>query len=264
MKIGIIGLGVVGNANLKGFQMLKHDVLVHDKKLKTSTKNLLKTKMIFLCVPTPSKKNGSCDISILESVVKDLCNIKYKGLIIIRSTVSPGTTLKMQKKYKNKKIIFSPEFLRERCAIEDFIKNQNLLVIGTKNKNYFNMIKKAHKNIPKNIVQLSENEAELLKYFNNAFASLRIVFANIFYDLSKKYKSNYAKIKNTYIKTKKANDLYLDVNENLRGYGGMCLPKDTSNLVHLIKKNKLNFKLIEAIHKDNNKFKKTVFKNMRK
>ena len=48
MKIGIIGLGVVGNANLKGFQMLKHDVLVHDKKLKTSTKNLLKTKMIFL------------------------------------------------------------------------------------------------------------------------------------------------------------------------------------------------------------------------
>ena len=103
MKIGIIGLGVVGNANLKGFQMLKHDVLVHDIKLKTSIKNLLKTKMIFLCVPTPSKKNGSCDISIVESVVKDLCNIKYKGLIIIRSTVTPGTTLKMQKKYKNKK-----------------------------------------------------------------------------------------------------------------------------------------------------------------
>ena len=58
MKIGIIGLGVVGNANLKGFQMLKHDVLVHDIKLKTSIKNLLKTKMIFLCVPTPSKKMG--------------------------------------------------------------------------------------------------------------------------------------------------------------------------------------------------------------
>ena len=264
MKIGIIGLGVVGNANLKGFQMLKHDVLVHDIKLKTSIKNLLKTKMIFLCVPTPSKKNGSCDISIVESVVKDLCNIKYKGLIIIRSTVTPGTTLKMQKKYKNKKIIFSPEFLRERCAVKDFTKDQKLLVIGTKNKNYFNLVKKAHKNLPKNIVQLSENEAELLKYFNNVFASLRIVFANIFYDLSKRYNSNYSKIKNTYIKTGKANDLYLDANEYLRGYGGMCLPKDTSNLVNVIKKNNLKFKLIESIHKDNQFFKKTVFKKMRK
>ena len=88
------------------------------------------------------KKNGSCDISIVESVVKDLCNIKYKGLIIIRSTVTPGTTLKMQKKYKNKKIIFSPEFLRERCAVKDFTKDQKLLVIGTKNKNYFNLVKK--------------------------------------------------------------------------------------------------------------------------
>ena len=85
----------------------------------------------------------------------------------------------------------------------------------TKNKNYFNLVKKAHKNLPKNIVQLSENEAELLKYFNNVFASLRIVFANIFAGLSKHYNSNYSKIKNTYIKTGKANDLYLDANEYL-------------------------------------------------
>ena len=264
MNIGIVGLGIVGKANETGFKLLKHTVLVHDIKLRTSLNNLLKTEIIFLCLPTPPKKNGSCDTSIVENVIKELCKKKYNGLIVIRSTISPGTTIKFQKKFKNKKIIFSPEFLRERFATSDFIKNQKLLVIGTKNKNHFKLVKKAHRNLATNIVQLTENEAELLKYFNNVFASMRVVFANIFYDLSKHYKSNYTKIKNAYIKTGKANDLYLDVNENLRGYGGMCLPKDTLGLINVIKENKLKFKLIQSIHQDNKLLKKTVFKKMRK
>ena len=264
MNIGIVGLGVVGTANKIGFESLKHKVLIHDIKLNTCLKDLINSEIIFLCLPTPAKRSGECDVSVLESVIKNLCNLKYKGLIVIRSTITPGTTIKFQKKFKNNRIIFSPEFLRERHALKDFIKNQKILVIGTKNKNFFNKVKKAHKNLPETTIHLKETEAELIKYFNNTFASLRVVFSNIFYELSKKYNCNYKKIKNTYLKTGKAKDFYLDVNKNLRGYGGMCLPKDTLSLIHTIKKNKLKFKLIESIHNDNQLFKTTVFKKMRK
>ena len=81
------------------------------------------------------KKNGSCNTDIVESVILELINIKFRGIIAIRSTVEPGFTEKMINKYKNK-ICFVPEFLRERIAYKDFIENHNLCLVGTKNKKF--------------------------------------------------------------------------------------------------------------------------------
>ena len=264
MIIGIIGLGVVGSANKYGFEKIGHKVIIHDIKLKTDITNLTKAKIIFLCVPTPSNKNGSCNTSIVESVLKDLKKIKYKGIICIRSSTEPGFTEKVIKKYNNKKICFVPEFLRERMAKKDFVKNHELLAVGTKSKVIFKEVVKAHGKLPKKTKMLSPTEAEILKYYINVFASLRITFANIFFEICQKFNCDYEKIKDSYISTGRGSPkMYLSVTKSLRGYAGICLPKDTKTIINLLKKLKLDFDLIKSINTDNQKYKKTIFKGMR-
>lgn len=264
MKLGVVGIGVVGKANVFGLKKIGNIVKIHDIKFKTNLLDLLETEIIFLCLPTPSNQKGDCNTQIISKVVKEIAKLEYRGIVCIRSTVNPGYTQSLIKKYKNLKICYSPEFLRERMANYDFTKNHKVLVVGTNNKSIYSKICKAHKSLPQHKVMMKTEEAELLKYFNNVFASTRIIFANIIYEIAKKFNCNYEKIKSTYILTGKALDLYLDVNKNLRGYGGPCLPKDTKVLRNLLKKLNLKFKLIESIDEDNQKLKKTVFKGMRK
>jgi UDPglucose 6-dehydrogenase len=263
MKIGIIGVGAVGSANKQGFEHLGHEVLVHDIKLDTTIRDVLLTEINFLCVPTPSAADGQCDTNILESVIQELDNNSYKGIIAIRSTAVPGFTQSMIEKHKNLAICFVPEFLRERCAADDFINNHKLLAVGTFDIWVFRKVVKAHGNLPENTEHLTPTEAEVLKYYNNVYASLRVTFANIMYEICEKLNCDYTTIKNSYIKTGKAVDMYLDVSDGLRGYGGMCLPKDTRALARLMEKLDLNLNLISSIDQDNSKFKKTVFNGMR-
>jgi len=263
MKIGIIGLGIIGKANKAGFEKEGHEVSFHDIKLNTSINDILNSKVVFICVPTPSKENGECDTSIVESLVKDLSFRKYSGLIAIRSTVVPGFTNLMKNKFNNIKICFVPEFIRERCAEFDFILEQRLLAVGTEDNNEFDIIVKAHGSLPRNIVQLRTHEAELLKYFSNLYAATRITFANAFYEVCKKFDANYSKIKEAYVKTGRVGDNYLEASENMRGYGGMCLPKDTRAFIKLIENLDLDLDIFKAIDKDNSKFLTTIFEGMR-
>ena len=121
MKIGIIGLGVIGSACKFGFEKLGHKVLGHDITLNTKLSDLLGTEIIYICVPTPSKEDGSCDISIVKEVVLELNQLKYQGVVAIKSTIKPTTTKLLQEE-TNLKVCFVPEFLRERCAITDLLK----------------------------------------------------------------------------------------------------------------------------------------------
>lgn len=264
MKLGIIGLGAVGSANKDGFEYLGHTVVSHDIKLNTRIQDVLDSEIVFLCVPTPAAESGECDTSIVETVIGDLNNLSYKGIIAIRSTSVPGFTQSMIDKFKDLTICFVPEFLRERCAKDDFINNHKLLAIGTHDIWVYRKLVQAHGDLPQHTEHLTPNEAEVLKYFNNVYASLRVTFANVMYEICEKLDCDYTTIKNAYIKTGKATDMYLDVSSGLRGYGGMCLPKDTKALASLIKRLGLDLNLIESIDKDNNKFKTTVFNGMRK
>lgn len=263
MKLGIIGLGIVGSANKVGFKHLGHDVVEHDIKLNTKIDDVLNTEVVFICVPTPQTDTGNCDTSIIEDVIENLNSLNYKGIIAIRSTVTPGFTQKMSDTYKNLTICFVPEFLRERCAVDDFVYNHKLLVVGTHDIWVYQKIVKAHNGLPENTEHLTPNEAEVLKYYNNVFAALRVTFANVMYEVCEQLECDYTTIKDAYIKTGKAVDMYLDVNPNLRGYGGMCLPKDVQAISSLLNDLKLNYDLFKTIHNDNKKFKKTVFNGMR-
>jgi nucleotide sugar dehydrogenase len=262
MKVGIIGLGVIGSACKYGFEKLGHDIKVHDIKFGTTIDEVIDTEINFICVPTPSLGNGSCDTNIVEMVVEELNSRGYNGIVAIKSTVPPTTTLKLQEKTKIK-LCFVPEFLRERCAISDFIENHDVLAVGTDDETVFQVVKKCHGNYPKNIVKMRPTEAELLKYYSNVFNAMKITFANEMYEICKKLNIDYSIIKDSFIKRGTTKDIYLDVNENFRGYAGVCLPKDTKALDFFVKSIGLDLKLFEIIDSENNKFKKTVFNGMR-
>ena len=263
MIIGIVGLGVVGQANKRGFELLDHEVKCHDLKFETTIKEVEDTEITFICVPTPEGIYNKCDTSIVESVIEELNDINYKGIVAIRSSTVPGFTNRMIKKFKNLTIAFVPEFLKERCAEEDFIHNHALLAVGTEDKTVYNKIVIAHGSYPQNKVRLTATEAEVLKYFNNVYAALRVTFANNFFEICQKLECDYTAIKDAYIKTGKAVDMYLDATPELRGYSGMCLPKDTKAIINLMEELNIRLDLVKAIELDNSKFRKTVFNGMR-
>tara|TARA_R100000664_G_scaffold31141_1_gene44460 strand:- start:15679 stop:16470 length:792 start_codon:yes stop_codon:yes gene_type:complete len=262
MKIGIIGVGIIGGACKYGFEKLGHQVICHDILLKTKIEDVLDCKVVYVCVPTPSTPEGACDTSIVEDVIHELNQHGYAGIVAIKSTVKPTTTEKMIKE-TGMEICFVPEFLRERCAITDFTENHDLLAVGTHSSIVFNIIKACHGNYPINYAQLKPTEAELLKYYSNVINALKVVFANEMYEICKVVDADYTKIKETFIKRGTTKDLYLDVNDNFRGYAGMCLPKDTRALDSFVKELGLDLKLFEVMESENDKFKKTVFDGMR-
>jgi len=264
MKIGIVGLGVVGAACKDGFEKLGHKVYGHDIKLYTSINDVLDTEVCYICVPTPSNEDGSCDISIVEDIVSQLNNLDYDGVVAIKSTVEPGTNETFRNKYKNLRLYFVPEFLRERCATEDFIYNHNVLVIGADNDEDFEIIKESHGTLPVHIVRVSPVEAELVKYFSNSYKALRITFANSFYKLCEELGANYDLVKDSFLFHGVGEGHYLNVNKEFGGFGGTCLPKDTRGLAYLVDKLGLDLDIFRLIVNENEKFVIKVPEGMRR
>jgi len=263
-KIGIVGIGIVGSAVLHGLRKLGYNVSFHDIRYDTTIEDVLDTEVCFVCVPTPSNYDGKCDTNIVENVISSLSENNYSGTVAIKSTVQPGTTRRMTNKFKNLNVCFVPEFLRERCAVSDFIDNHDLCIIGTDCKNTYDLIKEIHGNYPDDFVHLTATEAEFVKYFNNIYNATLITFANNFYEVCNSLDVNYTNVKNAIVKRKHINNSYLDCNENFRGFGGACLPKDTKAIAHLVKEKQLPGKFFETLLKENERYITTVFDGMRK
>ena len=261
-SIGIIGLGTVGKSCKFGFEKLGHRISFHDTAHNTKLEDVLDTEIVFICVPTPSREDGSCDVSIVEDTILSLKRLNYSGIVAIKSTVTPGTTSKIREE-TGLNVCFVPEFLRERCAISDFVENHVLLAVGCKDDNTFEYIKKIHGTYPKEYSKLRITEAEMLKYYSNIFNAVRIIFANEFFEVCKAVGADYQEVKNAYIKTGAVPDKYLDVNDSFRGYGGICLPKDLKAIVALQKKLGLQLSFFETVDSENTKYKTTVFDGMR-
>jgi UDPglucose 6-dehydrogenase len=264
MRVGIVGLGVVGSAVADGLEDLGHTIIKHDIRLGTSLEIIEGTEICFICVPTPSSKDGSCDTSIVSEVVGGLVQNGYDGVICIKSTVSPGTTRSLQNYFSYKKICFVPEFLKERSAKEDFTSNHDLCIIGTTSESVYELVRECHGPYPKIFKMLTETEAEFCKYFNNAYNATLITFANSFYQICKEKGVDYTNVKGAMVLRDHINDVYLGCSEALRGFGGMCLPKDTKALATLCEDLNLNVDFFKMILKENSKYKVTVFGGMRK
>ena len=177
-KIGIIGRGFVGSAVEFGFSaqcgcnaIIKSYDIDESRKKDSLDVTVNNSDFIFVSVPTPSNHTGidlSSLISALESI--EQVNRRNDNVILIRSTIIPGTTKKLDEKFKKLNIVFNPEFLTERSAKFDFI-NQSRFIIGGDPK-FTNMVAKLYKwrfgnTAP--IIQTNFETAELIKYMNNCF-----------------------------------------------------------------------------------------------
>lgn len=266
MKIGIVGSrGVVGSASSYSFRKLGHDVKEHDIRIDSKLKDVLDTAICFICVPTPPNLDGSCNTGIVEKVIDGLMEMGYKGFVVVKSTISPGTIDKIREKYLSLeyKIVFSPEFLRERHAVHDATDGQHILIIGTHGDAAFDAVVAAHGHYPKRIFRMTPTEAELSKYFHNVFNALRVVYANAFYEVCQKLDANYTKIKNAIVSQPTHVDYYLDCNDSFRGYAGVCLSKDAPALEYIAKSLGVPAEIFRVIVDDNKLYKPTVPDGMR-
>lgn len=253
MKIGVIGLGVVGSAVAKGFSFLGHSIFSYDKKNSNQTiQDVLTSDCIFVCVPTNELPDGSCDLTEVHATLENLQDNQYAGTIIIKSTVSPGTTEQLITKYKNTNICFVPEFLRQDYADIDFMSNQNVLIIGTHSDEVYKFVENVHSELINDAKKVTPTEAELSKYFCNNFNALRIIFANTFYEVCQSLGADYQNVLDSAVtRPSLGNDAYLKCNESLRGFSGACLPKDTAAFGRIVDQLGIPVNLISAIMHDN-------------
>ena len=257
MKIGVIGRGFVGGAITNGFENQGHEVLVHDTKLNTKIENVLESRLLYICVPTPSSEDGSCNTDIVESVLVELSELNYDGSVCIKSTIVPGTTQKFRQQFNNLNISFVPEFLREKTAVEDFLYNNNVLVIGSDDDETISLVKESHGVLPTHTVTMTPTEAELTKYFSNTYKAMRVTFANAFYNLCQTMGSDYDKVRDAFLFHGVGDGHYLKVNKQYGGFGGTCLPKDSKALAKLVDDLGLPMEIFKVIVSDNDKFTKT-------
>ena len=243
MKIGIIGQGYVGTAIKVGFEP-HYTVETYDKydgwKTTIQLTDLVETcQVIFVCVPTPMNKDGSCHTDIVESVVKEIdewvsrYHKDINPIVVIKSTVSPGTTDRLNKKYDGVNVIFNPEFLTEMNFLEDF-KNQTRIILGGTRKGTNKLRQVYSKVFPSaTIVKTGSKTAEMVKYFVNSFLATKVSFANEMKVICDEIGIDYDKVVeySTYDERLGKSHWAVPGPDGDLGFGGHCLPKDVSAIV---------------------------------
>lgn len=244
MTVGIIGFGYVGRA-IESFFSSECRTLVYDKEKKEVDLDTLEdvvreSHLIFVCVPTPMNKDGSCYTGIVEGVLESIRTVAKtidrdtnEFVVVIKSTVTPGFT-KRQNGKGGLRVIFSPEFLTERNSIEDFEKTNRVLFGGddedTAVASKFFERKLAHRAF---IVMCDDSTAlEMVKLFTNAYLMTKVVFANEMYRVCSALGVNYDEVMNLACLDKRIAYSHLNVpgHDGQFGAGGHCFPKDINNL----------------------------------
>jgi len=309
MRIGIIGVGFVGLSfatvlGSKGYDVfaadsdqrkvkkinsgiapfyeprlssLLHRALKKSLTVSTNTKQVIdECDLIFITVGTPTSKNGSINLTTLISVTNEIGKIltktKNKPIIIIKSTVIPGTSITIKKilEKKSKKIvgkdfglITNPEFLREGKAIHDTL-NPHIVVLGGEEKNTINKVKKFYQGLYRQKIPYfitNPETAEIIKYANNAFLATKISFINQIANICQSIpRSNVDEVAKAIGLDPRIGSLFLNAGP---GYGGSCLPKDLQAFISFSSKIGQNSTLLTAVQKTNSEQVKQILNLMK-
>jgi len=263
LKITVVGArGVVGSAVANYFYSLGHDITRLDiKKGEGITTDIMKAypgvDMIFVCVPTPSKLDGSCDLSFVEKVTTDIGRvISFENCpvnVVYKSTMPPGSTAQMEKILKRycrrMRVAYNPEFLRQRFALEDMM-TPSRIAVGSTDKVFAEEVMSLYEvaDCRKDIYDTYEG-AELVKYYANCYYASRISFFNQMKLFADKFGCDHDKI---------VKSIVADESVGLHGsnptgkpYGGACLPKDVAAIIACGKKNMVDVRLLEDVDRMN-------------
>lgn len=298
MKITFFGVGYVGLVTGVCLSEIGHEVLLTGrsqekinnlkkgklpiyepglgKLIKKNIKNLHFTTdpkeavefadVLFIAVGTPSKKDGSCDLSQVEEVSKSIGEyINSPKIIVLKSTVPVGSEAIVKKVISSKTskqffIVSNPEFLREGTAIPDFM-YPDRIVIGTDDKKAAEIVEEIYKPLNAKILFADIRSAQLIKYASNSFLATKISFINEIANLAEKVGANVESV---------ATGMGLDKRIGLQflkaglGYGGSCFPKDVKELIYTSKTNGYELQILNAVEDVNEKQKSQALKKLSK
>lgn len=227
-KIGFIGQGWIGKHYANDFENRSYQVVRYslEEPYIKNKDDLKKCKIVFIAVPTPTTKNGFS----YELVEDALSNLKEETTAIIKSTILPGTTEKLQEKFPDIYVMHSPEFLREASAAYDAA-NPDRSIIGIPNQS--NEYKKRATEVlavlPESPYKkvMSSLEAEMVKYTGNCFLYSKVLMMNAFHDLAESMGTNWEILREAIIHDPRIGESHTQpVHDSGRGAGGHCFIKD--------------------------------------
>lgn len=256
-KIGIVGNGFVGGATNNGFNKNCTKFIV-DPKLKTTLLDLKKFNpdYIFICVPTPMNEDGTQNDTIIKEVLKEISNLFTKPILIIKSTVLPDTILKLYSIYP--KVVYNPEFLREKTADEDFLKTKNVIFGGP--NHLLDKVENLYSNHTnckiKHVYKTDLISASLMKYAINTFLATKVLFFNQFHDIFDRFDTDikwddFISMVSSDVRIGKSH-MSVPGTDGKLGFGGACFPKDTLALLNLSKTINKEFSLLKEVIIANN------------
>ena len=257
--IGIIGQGFVGNAIYQKFKNYfdVHTYDLDESKSNDTKENVIHQQYLFLCLPTPMNTDGSCNVDIIERELENIDliadNHEVVKTVVIKSTISPGTTEKWNKKYEALNIVFNPEFLTEANAVEDF-NNQNRIILGGPRPATTELRRLYSKVFPKaHIIKTDSTHAEMVKYLTNSFLATKVSFANEIYQVCQKLNIDYDKVVEYATLDDRLGKSHWTVPgpDGDFGFGGHCLPKDLSALIYLAMNLDTETNVLNAVEETN-------------
>lgn len=262
MLISVIGLGFVGGSMKKSFEIKGVKVIGYDKfkdEYKDNFNACLESDIAFLALPTVfDEEKSEYDKSCIREVCTDLMKNEYKGIVVIKSTVEPTTTMMLSEEFPTLKFVHNPEFLTAATAFEDF-HNQTHIVLGkgpVVSDEDMNKLAKFYMELYPNAEMSfsSCTESESMKIFVNCFYSVKVQFFNELYLLCQIMECDYNVVKDLMLKNKWINPMHTDVPgpDGKLSYGGYCFPKDTNALLNHMKRNDVPCEVLQATVNERN------------
>jgi len=260
LKLGIVGHGFVGSAVANGFDIDTEQFIVDTKQNNNTLEQLVNDfdpSITFICVPTPQQDSHyDVDVSIARQTLQDLTNLKYKGIVVIKSTITPHHLTQFKKDFKLK-IVYNPEYLTEANSFDDFI-NPNMQVLGGKWRDC-DSVEKAYvrhssvKTVPTFKVDLIT--ASLIKYTINSWLATKVIWFNQLKDLydDSGARASWKQFTDMLNEDPRVGDSHMQVPgpDGIKGFGGHCFPKDTKALLYYSKLKSKKLRALEHIIKYN-------------
>lgn len=231
MKVGVVGLGSVGSAVFEVMSQY-HEMVGYDVDGRGSIEDLLNTEANLVCVPTNATDTGELDMSAVDAVCNEFSRNRYQGIIVMKSTLHPGTMERLECHYTNLKLVYMPEFLREKDAKEWFQSPDRLVASGV--AQYVSAALELFFWVPENIprLRMSHTEAEIAKLAHNAYIATKVTFTCEIERICEAKNADPLMVMEVVWSDRRVqNPAHLT--PGLGGFGGKCVPKDTLSLRQL-------------------------------
>ena len=248
--VGIMGLGVVGDGVHNYFERKGTPLRVYDAyRGLGSVESINEADIVFVCVPRPYRPAVGFEDSALENAISLLEGSK---IVVIKSTVLPGTTEAYQARYSQHCFLFNPAFLREASARTDFLRpDRQIIGYTAQSRHLAESIMEMLPSAPF-ARMMGAREAEMTKYMTNSFLALKVTFANELFDLASAMDIDYEVVREAVAADARIGASHFDVNEGgYRGYGAKCLGNDTKALLDLSERMQAPLRLLRTADRVN-------------